>query len=229
MRPPQLKRATAITALSLLLAQSPIQATAQSSQEFQIPSDFSEMVAARLPSVVGILSTVSESPARPKQRPQLPPGLEDFFGVPRPDTPPPGPMQSQGSGFIISPDGLVVTNDHVIAGADSIEVVLEDETRLMAELVGTDPATDIALLRVAPDKTLPPSNGATPPSLRSATGSLPSATPSVWVGRSPQVSSRHGRVTSMPAHMTTFFRQMPRSTGATRAARCSMPAATSSG
>jgi serine protease Do len=155
MRLSPITRAAAITSIAVLLAQAPLDTTAQENRSFQIPSDFSEMVSARLPSVVGILSTVEASPQADAARPQLPPGLEDFFGLPLPDPPAPGPMQSQGSGFIISEDGFVVTNNHVIAGAEAIEVVLENETRLNAELVGTDPATDIALLKVETDEDLP--------------------------------------------------------------------------
>jgi serine protease Do len=96
--------------------------------------------------VVGILSTGPEPEMQPGPMPQLPPGLEDFFGAPRPQ--PPGPMRSQGSGFIISGDGFVVTNNHVIAGAEMVEVVLDDGRRFDAEIVGADPATDIALLDI---------------------------------------------------------------------------------
>jgi serine protease Do len=114
------------------------------------------MVEEKLPAVVGILST-AEAPARQRNRPRLPPGLEDFFGLP---TPPggnqpgnengtaPRKMRAQGSGFIISPDGYVVTNNHVVAEAEEIDVVMNDERQMTAELVGTDPATDIALLKI---------------------------------------------------------------------------------
>ncbi len=56
------------------------------------------------------------------------------------------PTQAQGSGFIISSDGYVVTNNHVIDGANKIQVSFDDQEKLDAELVGTDPRTDIALL-----------------------------------------------------------------------------------
>lgn len=59
-----------------------------------------------------------------------------------------GPEFSQGSGFIIHEDGFVVTNHHVVESAASIEVVLESGVRIDAEVVGTDPATDLALLRL---------------------------------------------------------------------------------
>ncbi|MDD9719012.1 Do family serine endopeptidase [Dinoroseobacter sp. PD6] len=115
--------------------------------DFDSPTDFSEMVTERLPAVVGILSTGPAPDPSPAIQPQLPPGMREFFGGPTPPTPQ-GPMRSQGSGFIISQDGLVVTNNHVIAGAEQIEVIMDDDRRLDAELIGTDPATDIALLRI---------------------------------------------------------------------------------
>ncbi|HLZ64761.1 MAG TPA: Do family serine endopeptidase [Aliidongia sp.] len=63
--------------------------------------------------------------------------------------------QALGSGFVIDPAGLVVTNNHVIEGADEITVILQDNTNLKAELVGRDEKTDLALLRVKPDHPLP--------------------------------------------------------------------------
>ena len=62
---------------------------------------------------------------------------------------------SMGSGFIIDKSGLVVTNNHVIENAKKIKVKLPDGRSFDAKLVGTDPATDVALLRVKPDKPLP--------------------------------------------------------------------------
>lgn len=58
------------------------------------------------------------------------------------------PVQNSGSGVIISADGYIVTNNHVIDGADKIEVVLNDKRSFEAKLVGTDPTTDIALIKV---------------------------------------------------------------------------------
>ena len=63
-------------------------------------------------------------------------------------------MQSLGSGFVIDPSGLVVTNNHVIAGADEITVTLQDNTVLKAKVVGHDDRTDLALLQVRTDKKL---------------------------------------------------------------------------
>jgi serine protease Do len=63
-------------------------------------------------------------------------------------------MQSLGSGFVIDPSGLIVTNHHVVEGAAEIEVTLQDETTLDAEVVGKDAMTDIALLRVKPTQPL---------------------------------------------------------------------------
>jgi serine protease Do len=63
-------------------------------------------------------------------------------------------VNSLGSGFIIDADGIVVTNNHVISEADEINVILNDGTKLKAELIGKDQKTDIALLRVKPEKPL---------------------------------------------------------------------------
>ncbi len=64
-------------------------------------------------------------------------------------------VNSMGSGFIIDPKGIIVTNNHVIADAVNIRVHLQDGTLLKAELVGHDSKTDIAVIRVKPDKDLP--------------------------------------------------------------------------
>ncbi|WP_040613083.1 trypsin-like peptidase domain-containing protein [Oceanicaulis sp. HTCC2633] len=64
-------------------------------------------------------------------------------------------QRSLGSGFIIDAEGIVITNHHVIAGADEVEVVLQNGLVLDARIVGSDPATDIAVLRVDPEEPLP--------------------------------------------------------------------------
>ena len=98
--------------------------------------------------------------------PQLPPGspfeefFEEFFknrrGQGGEDTPNRSPrrVNSLGSGFIIDPAGIVVTNNHVIAEADEITVILTDGTRLKADLIGKDTKTDLAVLKVNPTKPL---------------------------------------------------------------------------
>ncbi|MCL6646118.1 MAG: DegQ family serine endoprotease, partial [Dehalococcoidia bacterium] len=63
-------------------------------------------------------------------------------------------VSSLGSGFVIDPSGIVVTNNHVIADADEITVVFNDGTKLKAEIVGRDQKTDLAVLRIKPDKPL---------------------------------------------------------------------------
>src|SRR6202011_2482634 len=68
--------------------------------------------------------------------------------------PAPRRVNSLGSGFIIDPSGIVVTNNHVIADADEVTVILNDGTRLKAEVLGRDTKVDLALLRVKPEKPL---------------------------------------------------------------------------
>src|SRR5690606_33896708 len=65
------------------------------------------------------------------------------------------PTQAQGSGFVISADGYVVTNNHVVEGATKIQVSFDDQEKLEADLVGTVPRTDIALLKLKSSKTFP--------------------------------------------------------------------------
>ena len=77
---------------------------------------------------------------------QQPATLFDFFFGYRPSQP--REIMGSGSGVIISDDGYIITNNHVIEGADNIEVVLNDNRKFKAKLVGTDPVTDIALLKI---------------------------------------------------------------------------------
>jgi len=71
----------------------------------------------------------------------------DFFGLGRPDQNP-EPLVASGSGVIISNDGYIATNNHVVDGADFVEVTLNDKRTFVAKVVGTDPSTDLALLKI---------------------------------------------------------------------------------
>jgi Do/DeqQ family serine protease len=83
------------------------------------------------------------------QQPQLPPGFEDFFGPQfRLPQQPRGRQRALGSGVIVSQDGYILTNNHVIDNADDIKVEMEDKRTFSAKLVGADPATDLAVLKI---------------------------------------------------------------------------------
>jgi len=62
------------------------------------------------------------------------------------------PQVGLGSGVIVSPDGYILTNNHVVEGADEIEVILNDSRRTQAKVIGTDPDTDLAILKIGLDK-----------------------------------------------------------------------------
>ncbi len=133
---------------------------------------FADLAEKLLPGVVNISSSQmvpSRAEGRGPDLPQFPPGspFEQFFkefmernrpNGPRTERGPQAPLrraQSLGSGFIIDAAGYVVTNNHVIDGADEITVILQDNTSLKARLVGRDERTDLAVLKVESDKPLP--------------------------------------------------------------------------
>ena len=94
------------------------------------------------------------------QRPQFPPGspfepfFREYFERQQKRATPSRRATSLGSGFIIDASGLIVTNNHVIEGADKISVILQDDTRLKAEVIGRDAKTDLAILKVNSKKKL---------------------------------------------------------------------------
>jgi serine protease Do len=124
------------------------------------PESFAELAAKLLPSVVNISTTQTIEGRAGMELPKLPPGspFEDFFKEFFDRNQPEQRARratSLGSGFIVDETGYVVTNNHVIQDADEITVILHDDTRLKAELIGRDGKTDLAVLRVKPKGKLP--------------------------------------------------------------------------
>ena len=128
------------------------------------PEAISDVAEKVIDAVVNI-STSQAIDAKASPAPQLPPGspfedlFDDFFKNRRGQGDQnrergPRRVNSLGSGFIIDASGIVVTNNHVIADADEVHVILNDGTRLKAEIVGRDQKIDLAVLKVKSDKPL---------------------------------------------------------------------------
>jgi len=135
---------------------------ARSAPAAQLPDSFAPLVERLSPAVVNI-STVQTVQRR--QQSPFPPGspferfFDEFFDQPggqgdgeESDT---RRLRSLGSGFIIDPEGYIVTNNHVVDEADEITVVTMDETEYEAEIVGRDPELDLALLKIDAEASLP--------------------------------------------------------------------------
>jgi serine protease Do len=129
------------------------------------PLSFADVIEKVKPSVVSISVVAGSKGDRnakglPEGFPDIPedsPFYEFFKNLPKEfrNMPQQRPTQAQGSGFVISADGYVVTNNHVVEGATKIQVSFDDQEKLEADLVGTDPRTDIALLKLKSSKTFP--------------------------------------------------------------------------
>jgi serine protease Do len=138
-----------VVLLVLVLVAVPLAAPARTA-----PDSFADLAERLLPSVVNISTTQVVEGQTGGEMPMVPPGspFEEFFkefferGQPQRRR----RATSLGSGFIIDAAGHVVTNNHVIQDADEITVVLQDDTRVQAQVIGRDPKTDLAVLKIEP-------------------------------------------------------------------------------
>jgi len=127
--------------------------------------DFTDLVEQVGPSVVNIRTTEKVQPRSSQVNPGEEEMLEFFrrFGVPTPNMPRPGPRQRTpqpqdeqpreqprgvGSGFVLTPDGLIMTNAHVVEGADDVIVTLTDKREFKARIIGSDKRSDVALVKI---------------------------------------------------------------------------------
>ncbi len=99
------------------------------------------------PAVVYIQAQQRVEARTPQQHPELPAPFDRFFLDPRQDVPQ-QPQRGSGSGFIISPDGYIMTNNHVVEGFDFLDVRLFDGRKFSAKVVGRDPDTDVAVIKI---------------------------------------------------------------------------------
>jgi len=119
------------------------------------PGSYHDAVKKSAPAVVNIFS--SKNSAKPKARKGGKPNSNDplfkfFFGEQPPDD---EPSSSLGSGVLVSPEGVILTNHHVISDATDIDIALSDGHKVKAKVIGSDPETDIAVLKIEA-KQLPP-------------------------------------------------------------------------
>jgi len=130
-------------------------------------------------------------------------------------------QQSVGSGFILSSDGYILTNAHVVDDAGEVMVKLSDKREFRAKVIGVDKRTDVAVLKI--DATgLPKVTIGDPEKLRSASGSRRSASRSGWKTRSPPASSAPRAATCRARSWCRTFKPTCRSIRATPVDRCSI-------
>ncbi|MCK8484733.1 Do family serine endopeptidase [Aliiroseovarius sp. S2029] len=152
--------------VGLIMALAVILASGLRAEARGAPDSFADLAEQVSPAVVNI-TTSTIIAQRTGNQPMIPEGspFEDFFrdfldrnhpGGPNDNAPRQRRSQALGSGFVISEDGFIVTNNHVIEGADEIMIeFFGDRGELPATVIGTDPNTDIAVLKVESDKPLP--------------------------------------------------------------------------
>ena len=122
------------------------------------PDGFADLAERLMPAVVNISTSQTVKRNNRSTGPGQPPFndfFEEFFNQRRGAPAPQRKVSSLGSGFVIDPSGIIITNNHVIEEADEITVNFNDGSKLDAEIIGRDPKTDLAVLKVKPRKKLP--------------------------------------------------------------------------
>lgn len=157
-RPVLLGILSVLAALAMLLQFAIVQPAW--AQRAQGPVPVADLAEELIQAVVNISTSQRISARRALPAPSVPEGspFEDFFNDffdQEDDGEGPSRENSLGSGFIIDAEGIVVTNNHVIQGADDIEVIMSDGRSYPAEVIGRDDATDLAVLRIEPEAPLP--------------------------------------------------------------------------
>ena len=122
-----------------------------------VPESFADLVEDLIPSVVSIASTTIITSSNNQEIPKFPEGspfdefFKDYYKNDKRKSPTQRPMVGLGSGFIVDESGIIVTNNHVIEGADEITVIMHDQKEFKAKLLGRDPKADLAVLKIDPD------------------------------------------------------------------------------
>ena len=144
---------TAIAALTATLLATSALTIAPGAAQAVPTGGYADLVEQVSPAVVFIEVTAKAQNAGTTMPGNIPPQLRRYFddGIPGQN----GPMQGLGSGFIISSDGQIVTNHHVVDGAETVTVKLADGRNFDAEVLGSDRMTDIALIKIKADVDLP--------------------------------------------------------------------------
>lgn len=123
-----------------------------------VPDSFADLIEELIPAVVSIASTTIVKSQNNQTMPKFPEGspfdefFKDYFKNEKRNSPSERPMVGLGSGFIIDKSGIIVTNNHVIEGADEITVIMHDQKEFKAKLLGRDPKADLAVLKIDPEK-----------------------------------------------------------------------------
>jgi serine protease Do len=130
----------------------------EQAQKLPAPNGFADIVEKVKPAVISVRVKIDgDKTAGANGNDQIPPDLRDFFrrfGMPgMPDNMPRGRghgnvVLGQGSGFFISPDGYAVTNNHVVENAESVQITTDEGKNFTAKVIGSDPRTDVALIKV---------------------------------------------------------------------------------